>query len=65
MGKEATAGYYKLIKSRYDFQNLLDSEDSLFTQDPVSKIYTTSLLDAMDVLPFLDFDNKSQKSENS
>ena len=65
MGKDATAGYYKLIKSRYDFQNLLDSEDSLFTQDPVSKIYTTSLLDAMDVMPFLDFDNKSQKSENS
>ena len=67
MGKEATDGYYKLIKSRYDFQNLLDSkdEDSLFAQDVESQIHTTSLLDAMDVMPFLDFDIKSQKSENS
>jgi hypothetical protein len=65
MGKEATDGYYKLIKSRYDFQNLLDSEDSLFAQDAASQIHTTSLLDAMDVMPFLDFNIKSQKSENS
>jgi len=56
MGKEAADGYYKLIKSRYDFQNLLDSKDSLFAQDLESQIHATSLLDAMDVTAFLDIE---------
>jgi hypothetical protein len=56
MGKDSADGYYQLIKSRYDFQNLLDGEDSLFTEDPDTKIDTTSLLDAMDVMAFLNFD---------
>jgi hypothetical protein len=73
MGKEAADGYYKLIKSRYDFKKLLDGEDSLFSEEPEPKIpktdlpdekqseskpkiYTTSLLDAMDVMTFLNFD---------
>jgi hypothetical protein len=56
MGKDSADGYYQLIKSRYDFQNLLDGEDSLFTKDPDTQIDTTSLLDAMDVMAFLNFD---------
>ena len=65
MGKASADSYYQLIKSRYDFQNLLDGKDSLFVEDPDSKIYTTSLLDAMDVMAFLNFDLSTDTAPDS
>ena len=58
MGREAADGYYQLIKGRYNFTNLEDSEGSLFYEEKDSDVHTTSLLDAMDVMAFLDFDLK-------
>lgn len=58
MGREAADGYYQLIKGRYNFTNLEDSEGSLFYEEQDSDVHTTSLLDAMDVMAFLDFDLK-------
>ena len=61
MGREAADGYYQLIKGRYNFTNLEDSEGSLFYKEQDSKVHTTSLLDAMDVMAFLDFDIKTEQ----
>ncbi|ELS31689.1 MULTISPECIES: Cas10/Cmr2 second palm domain-containing protein [Pseudanabaena] len=61
MGREAANGYYQMIKGRYDFANLEDSEGSLFHKEQDSDVHTTSLLDAMDVTAFLDFDIKAEQ----
>ena len=61
MGREAADGYYQLIKGRYNFTNLEDSEGSLFYEEKDSDVHTTSLLDAMDVMAFLDFDIKTEQ----
>jgi hypothetical protein len=65
MGKDSAEGYYQLIKSRYNFQNLLDGKDSLFAKEPDSKYDTTSLLDAMDVMAFLNFDLSTATATDS
>ena len=61
MGRESADGYYQMIKGRYNFTNLEDSEGSLFYKEQDSKVHTTSLLDAMDVMAFLDFDIKTEQ----
>ena len=61
MGREAADGYYQMIKGRYNFTNLEDSEGSLFYKEQDSDVHTTSLLDAMDVMAFLDFDIKTEQ----
>ena len=64
LGKKVADARYRLIKDRYDKQNitiLAGSEDSLFEKEPNSGIDITGLLDAIDAAEFLNV--KDEKNE--
>jgi hypothetical protein len=82
LGKEVADARYKLIRDRYldaKIVELAGSEDSLFEKEPIEKptgsenekeyvteIYTTGLLDAIDVAEFLNIrDKKNEQKEPS
>ncbi len=69
LGKEVADARYRLIKDRYDKQNitiLAGSEDSLFEKEPNSGIDITGLLDAIDAAEFLNVkDEKNEQKEST
>ncbi len=58
LGKDAADGFYKLIQGRYDNLRVIEGNaGSLFQQDLQSpEVHTTSLLDAMNVMSFLNIE---------
>ncbi|MBD2279394.1 MAG: hypothetical protein HEQ13_24900 [Dolichospermum sp. DEX189] len=69
LGKKVADARYRLIKDRYDKQNitiLAGSEDSLFEKEPNSGIDITGLLDAIDAAEFLNVkDEKNEQKEST
>ncbi|MBD2451578.1 hypothetical protein H6G76_31570 [Nostoc sp. FACHB-152] len=66
LGKSVADARYLLIRNRYHYQGittLAGSEDSLFQEEPHSKIDVTGLLDAIDAAEFVNLEDKNNEQK--